>query len=180
MTSPPVRLHEPGTRSSPKRSPAAPTTGPGRQIHYVAEAPAGQPDWRQFSEQNAGLPLSDSEPGRPATITSVRNALEHGQNLAIRSGLGFASGPDGWWISYRDRNIPDQGPARCSQDLHRAIRTAVDPEAFSDFRDEHPFVELRDPETIVKPWRPGSEITVRQAASMAQIRAGLSRTLSAR
>ena len=40
---------------------------------------------------------------------------------------------------------------------------------------EHPFIELRDPATIVKPWRPGSGIVARQAATMAQIGAGLSR-----
>ena len=50
----------------------------------------------QFSDQTAGFPLSGDEPDQPATTTSIRNALEHGQNLAIRGGLGFASRPDGW------------------------------------------------------------------------------------
>ncbi len=57
--------------------------------------------------------------------------------------------------------------------LHRAIRAAVDPEAFSDFRGDHPFIELRDPADIARPWRPGSDITARQAATMARIQADL-------
>ena len=129
----------------------------------------------QFSDRTAGFPLSGDEPDQPATIRSVRNALEHGQNLAIRGGLGFASGPDGWWISYRGRMFQTQDLLAAAQHLHRAIRAAVDPEAFSDFHGEHPFIELRDPATIVKPWRPGSGIAARQAATMAQIGAGLSR-----
>ena len=60
-----------------------------------------------------------------------------------------------------------------AEDLHRAIRAAVDPEAFSDFRGDHPLIELRDPKEIVRPWRPGSEIIARQAATMAQIQADL-------
>ena len=57
----------------------------------------------------------------------------------------------------------------------QVVHAAVDPEAFSDFHGEHPFIELRDPAAIVKPWRPGSGIVARQAAAMAQIGAGLSR-----
>jgi hypothetical protein len=81
------------------------------RLHAVAGLAAEVTDPRnvlpaaitQFSTQTAGLPFSEDQPGSPATVASVRNALEHGQNLAIRGGLGFASGPDGWWISYRDR-----------------------------------------------------------------------------
>ena len=50
----------------------------------------------RFSGLTAGLPLPESQPGQTATIASVRNAFEHGQNLAIRGGLGLASGPDGF------------------------------------------------------------------------------------
>ena len=153
------------------------------RLHAVARLAAEVADPRnvlpaaldQFSDQTAGFPLSGDEPDQPATIRSVRNALEHGQNLAIRGGLGFASGPDGWWISYRGRMFQTQDLLAAAQHLHRAIRAAVDPEAFSDFHGEHPFIELRDPATIVKPWRPGSGIVARQAAAMAQIGAGLSR-----
>jgi hypothetical protein len=60
-----------------------------------------------------------------------------------------------------------------AEDLHRDIRAAVDPEAFSDFHDDHPLIELRDPRDIVRPWRPGSENTARQTATMALIHAGL-------
>jgi hypothetical protein len=60
-----------------------------------------------------------------------------------------------------------------AEGLHRAIRTAVDPEAFSDFRGDHPLIELRDPKEIVRPWRPGSEIIARQTATMAQMHADL-------
>ena len=60
-----------------------------------------------------------------------------------------------------------------AQPDHHAIRAAVDPEAFSDFHGDHPFIELRDPKDIVRPWRPGSEIITRQAAAMAQIQARL-------
>jgi hypothetical protein len=81
------------------------------RLHTVAELAAVVADPRnilsgaleRFSGLTAGLPLSESEPAQPTTIASVRNAFEHGQNLAIRGGLGLASGPDGWWISYRDR-----------------------------------------------------------------------------
>lgn len=153
------------------------------RLHAVARLAAEVADPRnvlpaaldQFSDQTAGFPLSGDEADQPATIRSVRNALEHGQNLAIRGGLGFASGPDGWWISYRGRMFQTQDLLAAAQHLHLAIRAAVDPEAFSDFHGEHPFIELRDPATIVKPWRPGSGIVARQAAAMAQIGAGLSR-----
>jgi len=64
----------------------------------------------------------------------VRNAFEHGHNLAVRGGLGLASGPDGWRISYRDRMFHTKNLHAAAEDLHRAIRAAVDPEAFSDFR----------------------------------------------
>ena len=153
------------------------------RLHAVARLAAEVADPRnvlpaaldQFSDQTAGFPLSGDEPDQPATIGSVRNALEHGQNLAIRGGLGFASGPDGWWISYRGRMFQTQDLLAAARHLHGAIRAAVDPEAFSDFHGEHPFIELRDPATIVRPWRPGSGIVARQAAAMAQIGAGLSR-----
>jgi hypothetical protein len=56
-----------------------------------------------------------------------------------------------------------------AENLHRTIRTAVDPEAFSDFRGNSPYVELRDPADIVRPWRPGAELVARQAAAMAAI-----------
>jgi hypothetical protein len=38
----------------------------------------------RFGALTAGLPLSEGERDQPATIAGVRNALEHGQNLAIR------------------------------------------------------------------------------------------------
>lgn len=60
-----------------------------------------------------------------------------------------------------------------AEELHRAIRAAVDPEAFSDLRGDHPLIELRDPADIARSWRPGSDITDRQAATMARIRADL-------
>jgi hypothetical protein len=58
-----------------------------------------------------------------------------------------------------------------AEELHRAVRAAVDPEAFSDFRGDRPFIELRDPADITRPWRPGSEIADRQATRMARIEA---------
>jgi hypothetical protein len=128
---------------------------------------------RAVQQTEFGLPLSDSEPEQPGTIASVRNAFEHGQNLAIRGGLGLASGPDGWWISYRDRMFQTKDLLAAAEDLHHAIRAAVDPEVFSDFHGDHPFIELRDPADIVRPWRPGLDITARQAATMAHIQAGL-------
>jgi hypothetical protein len=60
-----------------------------------------------------------------------------------------------------------------AEDLHRDIRAAVDPEAFSDFHGDYPLIELRDPKDIVRPWRPGSAITARQTATMAQIHTNL-------
>jgi hypothetical protein len=94
--------------------------------------------------------------------------------MAIRGGLGLASGPDGWWISYRDCMFETKDLLAAAEDLHRAIRAAVDPEAFSAFHGDHLFIELRDPADIVRPYRrPGSEITARQAVAMAQIQVGL-------
>lgn len=127
----------------------------------------------RFTGQTAGLPLSDNQPGQRVTIASVRNAFEHGQNLAIPGGLGLADGADGWWISYGDRMFETKDLLAAAEDLHRAVRAAVDPEAFSDFRGDHPLIELRDPEDIVRPWRPGVSFTARQAAAMAQIQADL-------
>jgi hypothetical protein len=117
----------------------------------------------RFGALTAGLPLSEGERDQPATIAGVRNALEHGQNLAIRGGLGLASGPDGWWISYRNRMFQTKDLLTAAEELHRAVRAAVDPEAFSDFHGNHPFIEPRDPADITRPWRPGSEIADRQA-----------------
>ncbi len=153
------------------------------RLHTVAELAAAAADPRnvlsaaleRFSKQAEGLPLSESEPDQPATIACIRNDFEHGHNLAIRGGLGLASGPDGWWISYRDRMFQTKNLLAAAEDLHRAIRSAVDPEAFSDFHGDHPFIELRDPADIVRPWRPGSDSTARQAATMAHIQADLHR-----
>ena len=152
------------------------------RLHTVAELAATVADppnvlpeaIEQFTAQTAGLPLSENEPDEPPTIANVRHALEHGQNLAIRGGLGFASGPDGWWISYRGRMFETKDLLTAAEGLHRAIRTAVDPEAFSDLHGDFPFVELRDPASIIRPWRPGSEIIARQTIAMATIQAGLS------
>ena len=81
------------------------------RLHTVAKLAAEVADPKdvlsealeRFGGLTAGLPLSESEPAQPTTIASVRNSLEHRQNLPIRGGLGLASGTDGWWISYRDR-----------------------------------------------------------------------------
>ena len=151
------------------------------RLHTVAELAATVADPRnvlpeaidQFTAQTAGLPLSEDKSDERATIANVRHALEHGQNLAIRGGLGFASGPDGWWISYRGRMFETKDLLAAAEGLHRAVRTAVDTEAFGDFHGDFPFVELRDPATIIRPWRPGSEIIARQTAAMAKIQAGL-------
>jgi hypothetical protein len=151
------------------------------RLHTVAELAAEVADPRdvlsgaleRFDGLTAGLPLSEGEQDAPATIASVRNAFEHGQNLAIRGGLGLASGPDGWWVSYRGRMFQTKDLLAAGKELHCAVRAAVDPEAFSDFHGDHPFIELRDPAEISRPWRPGSEIAHRQAATMARIEADL-------
>jgi hypothetical protein len=70
-------------------------------------------------------------------------------------------------------HVRDKGPACAAEELHRAIRAAVDPEAFSDFRGDHPLLALRDPADIARPWRLGSDITDQQAATMARIQADL-------
>jgi hypothetical protein len=49
-----------------------------------------------------------------------------------------------------------------AEDPHRDISVAVYAAAFRDFHGDHPLIELRDPEDIARPWRPGSEITARQ------------------
>ena len=151
------------------------------RLHTVAKLAADVADPRnvlsgaleRFIDLTAGLSLSEGESGKPTTIASVRNAFEHGQNLEIRGGLGLASDSDGWWISYRDRMFQTKDLLAAAEELHRAVRAAVDPEAFSDFRGDHPFIELRDQADIARPWRPGSDITDRQAATMARIQADL-------
>jgi hypothetical protein len=73
------------------------------RLHTVAQLAAEVTDPRnvlaraleRFNGLTGGLPLSESQADQAATIASVRNAFEHGQNLAIRGGLGLASGPDG-------------------------------------------------------------------------------------
>jgi hypothetical protein len=146
------------------------------RLHTVAELAAEVADTRkvlpaaieQFSQHTAGLPLSENE-AKSATIADVRHAFEHAQNLKIRGGLGLASGPDGWWISYRTRMFETKDLLAAAENLYRAIRAAVDPEAFSDFRGNSPYIELRDPGHINRSWRPGSELLARQAAAMAEI-----------
>ena len=66
------------------------------RLHAVARLAAEVADPRnvlpaaldQFSDQTAGFPLSGDEPDQPATITSVRNALEHGQ-VDLAEVIGF-------------------------------------------------------------------------------------------
>jgi len=89
-----------------------------------------------------------SEAEEPATVASVRHALEHGQNLERRGGLGFGRGEEGWYVSYRDRMFDTKQLLEAGRELHRAIREAVDPEAFADFHGQYPFVELRDPAVL--------------------------------
>jgi hypothetical protein len=66
-------------------------------------------------------------------------------------GLGFGRGEDGWYVSYRDRMFDTKQLLEAGQELHRAIRQAVDPEAFADFRGQYPIVELRDPALLTPP-----------------------------
>lgn len=85
----------------------------------------------------------------------------------------MASGQDGWFISYKGRMFETKDLLAAATDLHRAIRAALDPEAFSDPVGYAPFIELRDPEDIVKPWRPGADILDRQAQNMREIQGRL-------
>jgi hypothetical protein len=85
-----------------------------------------------FAMRTAGLPLSEMEPHGDATVTGVRHAFEHRQNLERTSGLGMASGQDGWLITYKGRMFETKDLLTAATELHRAIRAAVDPEAFSD------------------------------------------------
>jgi hypothetical protein len=126
-----------------------------------------------FSEQTAGLPLSEHSADQSPTIANVRHVLEHGQNLEIRGGLGFASGQDGWFVSYRGRMWETQELLAAAETLHAAIRKAIDPEAFSDFRGDVPYIELRDPADIIQCSDPASGILARQASAMAEIQEGL-------
>jgi hypothetical protein len=96
-----------------------------------------------FNQKTAGMMLSQAD--EPATIANIRNALEHGQNLERRGGLGFGTGPDGWYVSYRDRMVETRQLLEAACELHRSVREAIDPEAFADFHGQYPFVELRDP-----------------------------------
>jgi hypothetical protein len=102
------------------------------RLHTVAKLAAEVADPRdvlsgaleRFNGLTAGLPLSEGEGDQATTIASVRNVFEHWQNLAIRGGLGLASGPDGWWISYRDRMFETKDLLAAAGELHRAIRAA--------------------------------------------------------
>ena len=151
------------------------------RLHTVAKLAAEVADPRKvasealerFSDLTAGFPLSEFGQDEAPTIETVRHVFEHWQNLAIRGGLGLASGPDGWWISYRDRMFETKDLLAAAEKLHRAVRAAVDPEAFSDFRGDHPLIELRDPADIPPRRHPVSDITDRQAATMARIQADL-------
>ena len=60
-----------------------------------------------------------------------------------------------------------------AETLHAAIRKAIDPEAFSDFRGDVPYIELRDPADIIRRSDPASGILARQASAMAEMRGGL-------
>ena len=99
-----------------------------------------------FGERTAGMMLSETD--EPATIMSVRHALEHGLNLERRGGLGFGTGENGWFVSYRDRIFETKDLREAARDLHLAVRKAVDPEAFADFGAGKPFLELRDPAAV--------------------------------
>jgi hypothetical protein len=113
----------------------------------VADPRRVMPDaMRTFSQATAGMMLSEAD--GPATVASVRHALEHGQNLEQRGGLGFGRGEEGWYVSYRDRMFDTKQLLEAGRELHRGIREAVDPEAFADFRGQYPFVELRDPAVL--------------------------------
>lgn len=121
----------------------------------------------RFDDRTAGMMLGESDD--PATVASVRHALEHFQNLEIRGGLGFGRGGDRWYVSYRDRMFDTQELLDAALDLHLAIDAAVDPEAFMDFRADYPIIEVRDPAEIVNPYNPGVEIRHRTDAAMAEM-----------
>jgi len=112
--------------------------------------------------------------GKPvASTASLAARWTLSVNLKRRGGLGLASGHDGWWITCRSRIFETKDLLAAAKDLHRAIRAAVDPEAFSDIRGGRPYVELRDPAQILRPWRPGASIQAWQAAAMAEIQSRL-------
>jgi hypothetical protein len=129
----------------------------------------------RFTEDTAGWPLSDAERHQHATVTGIRNALEHTANLAKRGGLGLARGHLGWWVTYKNSMFETQELLAAADELHKAIRSAIDTEAFSDFHGDYPLVELRDPSQITCPPRPGSEILTRQTDAMAMLQTSLSR-----
>lgn len=151
------------------------------RLHTVAKLAAEVADPRnvlsgalqRFSGLTAGFPLSDGGQGQAATIEGVRHAFEHWQNLANRGSLGLASGPDGWWISYRDRMFETTDLLAAANGLHRAVRAAVDPEAFSDLRGNHPLIELRDPADIARPGAPDPKLPPVRLQTMARVQADL-------
>jgi len=109
------------------------------------------------------------------SIGSCRGGRGEGKACGVRLGGGglprthrVAVAP-----ASRDRMFQTKDLLAAAEELHRAIRAAIDPEAFRDFHGDHPFIELRDPADITRPWRPGAEIADRQAATMAQIEADL-------
>jgi hypothetical protein len=84
-------------------------------------------------------------------ITAIRNAFEHFEDLTIRGGLGFGRDLDGWIISYRNVMFETKELLAAARDLHRAIRAAVDPEAFQDVHGDRPLIELQTEDEIPPP-----------------------------
>lgn len=119
-----------------------------------------------FRRHGGGWPLQYGEPDKDANVSGIRIAFEHRQNLTRRGGLGLASGDGGWYLSYRGRMFETADLLAAATDLHRAIRAAVDPEAFSDFHGNSPFIELRGEAERLGSVNPGAEIMARMDANM--------------
>lgn len=107
----------------------------------------------KFDQDTEGLGL-DPDALKPMTVTDVRNSMEHFLNLKITGGFGIQQGDYGeWFVLYRNRMFDTRELHDAAYDLWLAIRSAVDIEAFADFRPEPPLFELRSPDQIPAPDR---------------------------
>lgn len=132
----------------------------------------------QGSGQGIGLAAGTARSPRAVPANRIRAAVgtdAYGEeSVLIAVALARLPGP---FLVFASALVPDVPVGRAVCYTGRAgcrlAPPAVDPEAFSDFHGDHPFIELRDPADITRAWRPGSGITDRLAATTARLQADL-------
>jgi hypothetical protein len=92
-----------------------------------------------------------------SSATSPGSSAARSIAVSLKGRTWLSGAGSGWPAERTDvdqlprPHVPDKELLTAAEDLHHAVRAALDPEAFSDFHGDHPFIELRDPADITRP-----------------------------